>query len=110
MIGLGIRRYCAAVFFVSLFVMFINSVAIAQEAGDETAIDKNKKEILRDLDLFQQSLNRTRGCISEAMTPAELERCRMDEAALKFQAIQDSLNEIGMSPEERRLYELRPQK
>lgn len=107
----GYLYFATSVFvFVFLFSIFINSSVMAVEPQDETAINKNKKEILSDIELFEQSLYKTKSCISEAKTAADLEKCRMDETALRFQAVQDLLNEIGMPRREKRLYELRPEK
>ena len=106
----GYPYYFAAAFFVFLFVIFINSSVMAEEPQDETPIIKNKTEILSNIDLFEQSLHKTKSCISEAKTAADLEKCRMDEAESRFQKVQEMLSEIGMTHDERRLNELRPEK
>ena len=103
-------RYFLTAFSVILFAVFFNSAVMAEDSTEEAAVDKNKKEILKDIDLFQQSLNKTRSCVSEAKSAADIEKCSLGETTIRFQAIQDILNEIGMRPEERRLYELRPEK
>jgi hypothetical protein len=89
---------------------FIYSSVSAEESENKSTIEKNKEEILKDIELFEHSVHSTRSCISEAKTPEELTRCRMDEITIKFQKVQDDMSEIGMTPEERRMYELRPQK
>jgi len=98
----------AAFVFASLF--FVGYSVSAEEPKNESTVEKNKTEILRDIDLFEQSLHETKSCISRAHTEEELDRCRTDETSKRFQKVQDSLSEIGMTREERRLYELRPEK
>jgi hypothetical protein len=95
---------------VFLSAFFINSSLSAQEPQNQSAVEKNKTEILRDMDLFEQSLHKSKSCISEAGNAAEMQKCRMDEAILRFQKVQDMLSEIGMTVEERRMNRLRPEK
>ncbi len=89
---------------------FIHSTVSAEEPQDQSTLEKNKTEILNDIELFEHSANSTRSCVSEARTHDELMRCRTDETMKKYQRVQDDMSEIGMTPEERRMYELRPQK
>jgi NhaP-type Na+/H+ and K+/H+ antiporter len=89
---------------------FINSPLSAEEPQNQSTVEKNKAEILKDIDLFEESLHKSKSCISQATTKAEMEKCRMDEAILRFQKVEDMLSEIGMSMEERRMYMLRPEK
>ncbi len=97
--------------FIFLCLFSVHS-AISEEASQqEPAIEKNKKEILSNIELFEHSLHTTKSCVSQAKTVEELEQCRIDEkATMKLQRAQDMMNEIGMSPEERRMHELRPEK
>ncbi len=89
---------------------FINSTASAEEPKDKSTLEKNKTEIIKDIELFEHSANDTRSCVSEAKTPEELRRCPSGETMEKYQRIQDDLLEIGMSPDEVRMFELRPRK
>ncbi len=109
---MSFNKYLYLILSVPVFLsaFFINSSLSAQESQDQSAVEKNKTEILRDMDLFEQSLHKAKSCISEAYTPDEMEKCRMDEAILRFQKVQDMLSEIGMTEEERRMHELRPEK
>ena len=88
----------------------VNPAVSAEQSQEESTVEKNKKEILKDIDLFEQGLHRTKSCVSEAKTIEELEQCRMDERSLKLERAFDMMQEIGMTPEERRLYELRPER
>ena len=99
-------------FLVAVFLCsgFIHSSVSAEETQNKSTLEKNKTEILNDIELFEHSVNSTRSCVSEARTTEELTRCRMDEISIKYQKVQDDLSEIGMTPEERRMNELRPQK
>lgn len=96
--------------FVLISVLFIVHPVAAEETGKESTVEKNKTEILKDIELFEQSLHNIKSCISRARTAEEINKCRMDETARRFQKVQDMLNEIDMTREERRLYELRPEK
>ena len=89
---------------------FIYSSVSAEETQNKSTLEKNKTEILNDIELFERSVINTRSCVSEARNADELARCRMDELAIKYQKVQDDMSEIGMSPDERRIFELRPQK
>lgn len=99
-------RLILPVFIFSCIFAFSAPVS-AEQAQNETTLEKNKKEILRDIELFEHSLHKTKGCVSEAQTPDQMERCRTDETTLNFQKVQDSMSELGMTPEERRLKRLR---
>ena len=88
---------------------FIYSSVSAEEPQDKSALEKNKTEILNDIELFEHSAHSTRSCVSEAKTSEELRRCGIDEPKRQFQRVQDDLSEIGMTPDQRRVYELRPQ-
>ena len=100
--------FCGILMFISFFSIGFSRAA--DQSRNESTVEKNKKEILRDIDLFEQSLHKTKSCISEARTVEELEKCRNDEVTLKLQRVHDMLEEIGMTQEERRMYELRPEK
>ena len=89
---------------------FIQSTVSAEESQDKSTLEKNKTEILNDIELFERSANSTRSCVSEDRTHDELMRCHTDETKKKYQRVQDDMTEIGMTPEERRMNELRPQK
>jgi len=89
---------------------FIYSSVSAEEPQDQSTLEKNKTEILNDVELFEHSARSTRSCVSEARTAEELRRCPTDDTKKKYQRVQDDMSEIGMSPEERRMFELRPQK
>jgi len=102
--------YIATAVFTFLLALSATAYVMAEEPQKDTAINKNKTEIVKDMESFEKSLNNTRSCISEATTAAELEKCHIGETLSRFQQIHDALSEIGMSPDERRLYELRPQK
>ncbi len=97
-------------FLCALFVSPLFAAENSQASGPpptESTLEKNKAEILRDIDLFEESLHRAKGCISEAKTPEQIQSCREEETVRKFQQVQDKLNEIGMSRDERRMHELR---
>ncbi len=92
------------------YCVYVNPAVCAEQSQDESTVEKNKKEILKDIDLFEHGLHSTKSCVSEAKTIEELEQCRMDVRSIKLERAFDMLQEIGMTPEERRLYELRPDK
>jgi len=100
--------YLGAVVF--LCCGFFHSSVSAEEPQSVSTLDKNKTEILNDIELFEHSARSTKSCVSEARTPEELKRCSADETAKKYERVQDDMSEIGMSPEERRMFELRPSK
>ncbi len=110
--GMSFNKYPYLFLWAVVFLCggFIYSTVSAEEPQDKTALEKNKAEILNDIELFEHSASSTRSCVSEARTDDELMRCRADETMKKYQKVQDDLSEIGMSPEERRMYELRPRK
>ena len=105
-------RYTYLFLFVVVFLFsgFIYSPASAEDPQEKSTLEKNKTQILNDIELFEHSTQSIRSCVAEAKTPEELNRCRTDEAMKKYQQIQDDMTEIEMSPEQRRMYELRPQK
>ncbi len=78
--------------------------ALAQEAkGEGSTLEKNKKEIVEDLGVLEQGLYKTRECVYGAQTPEQLQRCRDHLRTLQFQQVQKELNEMGMTPEERKM-------
>ena len=100
--------YLGAVVF--LCCGFMHSSVSAEEPQGKSTLEKNKAEILNDIDLFEHSAHSTKSCVSEARNSEELRRCSTDETKQKYQRVQDDMSEIGMSPEERRMFELRPPK
>ncbi len=109
---MGFKKYPYLFLLAVVFLCggFIHSLVSAEEPQNKSTLEKNKTEILNDIELFEHSANSTRSCVAEAKTPEELRRCGTEETTKKFQRVQDDMTEIGMSPEERRMYELRPQK
>jgi uncharacterized protein YpmS len=91
-------------------IVFVYVPAYPEEPQSESSIEKNKKEILDDIELFEHNILTTRSCVSQAVTAEELQKCRVDEARIKYEKVQDDLMEIGMTPEQRRMYELRPRR
>lgn len=103
-------KYFCFLLFIFTCAIFVHVPGYAEEPQNDSSLEKNKKEILNDIELFERNILTTKSCISQARTADELKRCRVDEARIKFQRVQDDLTEIGMTREERRLYELRPQR
>ncbi|MGO9015081.1 MAG: hypothetical protein ACLQF0_08880 [Dissulfurispiraceae bacterium] len=110
--GMSFNKYTYLFLFAVVFLCggFIYSSVSAEEPKDKSTLEKNKTEILNDIELFEHSAHSTRSCVSEAKTPEELRRCPTEESIQKYQRIQDDLLEIGMTPDERRMFELRPQR
>ena len=106
------RKNCCLFLSGLIFACFFcaNPAVSAEQSQEESTVEKNKKEILNDIDLFERGLHSTKSCVSEAKTIEELEQCRMEATSMKLERAYDMLQEIGMTPEERRLYELRPEK
>lgn len=71
--------------------------------SQDTALEKNKTTILEGIETLRAGLYKTRECVAEARSEAELERCREATKIRQFEEVQDKLFEIGMSREERRL-------
>ena len=109
---MSFNKYSYLFLFAVVFLCggFIYSSVSAEEPQNKSTLEKNKTEILNDIELFEHSVHNTRSCISEAKTPEEMRRCSTEETLMKYQRIQDDLLEIGMSADERRMLELRPQK
>lgn len=84
--------------FILLSVLFIQPVF-----SEESALEQNKAEILEDIGIILEGIYKTKACVTEARTPAELEKCREEVKMMRFQEVQDKLSEIGMSREERQL-------
>lgn len=107
---MSFNKYTYLFLFAVVFLCggFIYSSVSAEEPKDKSTLEKNKTEILNDIELFEHSVHTTRSCVSEAKTPEELRRCPTEETMQKYQRIEDDLTEIGMTPDERKMYELRP--
>ena len=92
-----------------LSVLFI-SPASSEEPQQTSTLEKNKKEIIGSLEKFEHSLKVAKGCISEAETEIEMQRCRESIKIRHFQEVQDKLNDLGLSPDERRMRSIVPEK
>ncbi len=84
--------------FILLSVFFIQPVF-----SEDSALDQNKTQILEDIGIILEGMYKTKACVTEARTLAELEKCREEVKMMRFQEVQDKLSEIGMSREERQL-------
>jgi hypothetical protein len=87
------------------WVLFPHS-SLSEEVSSPSSIDKERNEMLRDLESFERRLEVTRGCLERATTEAELRQCREEEKVRQFYEVIDKLSEIGMTPEERRMKRL----
>lgn len=99
-------------YFMSLTLLcafFIHPVS-SEEPQKISTLEKNKAEIIGSIEKFEQSLKVAKGCISEAETDAELQRCRESIKIRHFQEVQEKLSEIGLTWEERRMKRLVPEK
>ena len=92
-----------------LCVLFIHS-ASSEEPQKTSVLEKNKAEIIGSLEKFEHSLKVAKGCIAEAETDLELQRCHESIKIRHFQEVQDKLDEIGLSPDERRMKRLVPER
>jgi hypothetical protein len=107
---MSLRKYLYLSLFIFSCALLIHIPGYAEESKNDSSLDKNKQEILNDLELFEHNINSTKSCVSQARTDDELKKCRIDETRIKFQRVQDDLIELDMTPQQRRLYELRPQR
>lgn len=71
--------------------------------AQDGSVGKSKEQILEDIETLQKGLYKTKECVVEATTEAELKRCREATKLKRFEEVQDKLFEIGMSREERKL-------
>jgi hypothetical protein len=91
---------------VFVYAFSTHSFAVAGDAPKDPAFEQKKVKALSNIELFEQRLHSTKNCISEARTSDELAHCHTDETTRKYQEVQQSLSEMGMSPEERRMNRL----
>ncbi|MCX5718382.1 MAG: hypothetical protein NT055_00185 [Nitrospirae bacterium] len=92
-----------------LCAFFIHPVS-SEEPQKTSTLEKNKANIIGSIENFEQSLKVAKGCIDEAETESELQRCRESIKIRHFQEVQEKLNEIGLSPDERRMRSLVPER
>lgn len=85
-------------------IFFILCVLSAYPAfSEDKNLEKSKSQILEDIETLRAGLFKTKECVVEAKTEAELERCREATKIKRFEEVQDKLFEIGMSREERKM-------
>jgi hypothetical protein len=87
------------------WAFFLHSLS-SEEASSRSSIEKEKTEILKDIETLERRLEVTRGCLEQAKTDLELRQCREEEKVRQFYEVIDKLSEIGMSAEERRIKRL----
>lgn len=91
-------------FYLSLSVFaFVSVFFVHPSFSQDSALEQNKTHILEDIESLQQGLYKTKECVGEARTSADLERCRELTKIKRFEEVQDRLFEMGMSREERKL-------
>ena len=95
---------------IALLCAFFIHPASSEEPQKTSTLEKNKTEIIGSLEKFESSLKVAKGCISEAETDLEMQRCRESIKIRHFQEVQEKLNEIGLSPDERRMRSLVPER
>lgn len=96
-----LRVICSAMF-VFLFlspVLFVSSAS----SEDRPVLEQNKTEIIEDIESLVQGLHKTRDCVTEAKTEADFNRCPESIKIRRFQELQNKLNELGMTREERKM-------
>jgi len=106
------RRIVFFSYFMSLALLcvFLICPASSEEPQKISTLEKNKAEIIGSIENFEQSLKVAKGCIAEAETETELERCRESIKIKAFQEVQEKLSEIGLTWEERRMKRLVPER
>ncbi|MFA5354991.1 MAG: hypothetical protein WC291_12240 [Thermodesulfovibrionales bacterium] len=82
---------------------FAGYASSAEKAAGESTLEKNKTEIIEDIGVLEKGLFKTRECVYGAQTPQEIERCREHLRTIQFQKVQQELNEMGMTREERKM-------
>lgn len=86
------------------FTAFVLCVFFAYPVfSEDKNLEKSKTQILEDIETLRTGLFKTKECVVEAKTEAELERCREATRIRRFEEVQDKLFEIGMSREERKM-------
>lgn len=86
------------------FMVFVLCAFAAQPVfSEDKNLEKSKTQILEDIETLRAGLFKTKECVVEAKTEAELERCREATKIRRFEEVQDKLFEIGMSREDRRM-------
>lgn len=103
--GKFLTLFVSVLVFVSAF--FMHSFAVAGDAPKDPAFEQKRAEALTNIKLLEQRLNTTKNCVAEAATSAEAARCHTDETTRRYQEVQQSLSEMGMTHEERRMNRLR---
>jgi ribosomal protein L7/L12 len=96
--------------FVLLFAFPICPAFSEEPQKDSTVIEKNKAEIIQSIEKFEEGLKITKGCISEAKTSTELERCRENIKTRELEEVQNKLSEMGESYQERKMKRFLPEK
>ncbi|MBA4348610.1 MAG: hypothetical protein C0415_01280 [Thermodesulfovibrio sp.] len=98
--------------FLVFILLFAFSIcpAFSEDPQKDSAIEKNKAEIIDSIEKFEQSLKVTKGCISEAKTSAELERCHENIKTRELEEVQNKLSEMGQSYQERKMKRFLPEK
>lgn len=91
--------------FVFSRAFFLHS-AFSEEAAPHSSVEKERTEMLKDIEILERRLEVTRGCLERARTETELKQCREEEKVRQFYEVIDKLSEIGMSVEERRIKRL----
>ena len=92
-----------AYLYLGFAVFVICAFAVHPSFSEDKNLEKSKSQIIEDIETLQTGLFKTRECVVEAKTEAELERCREATKIRRFEEVQDKLFEIGMSREERRM-------
>lgn len=98
----SLRFICSLL--ISLFfscVFFVHS-----SFSEEASLEKEKSELIKDIETLGKGLEITRGCLERATTEAELRQCREKEKVRRYYEVLDRLSEIGMSLQERRIKRL----
>jgi hypothetical protein len=83
--------------------LVLSVFSAAPAFSQESSIEQNKAHILEDIETLQKGLRKTKDCVTQARTAADLERCREAEKIKRFEEVQDKLFEMGMSREERKM-------
>lgn len=89
--------------YLSFMAFVLCAFAAPPVFSEDKNLEKSKTQILENIETLRTGLFKTKECVVEAKTEAELERCREATKIRRFEEVQDKLFEMGMGREERRM-------
>lgn len=100
------KSFLPLIYSLTISLFFSSAVFVHSSFSEEASVEKEKSELIKDIDTLGKGLEVTKGCVAQARTEEDLRKCREEERIRRYYEVLDRLSEMGMPLQERRIKNL----